>query len=88
MASVTETIDVIDAFYDALPWYRRNKGDNPFDKAQKVYDHFEEIDLQLAIENLIINEIVDTTLGRVSQSIKPLNRALGRPVGVQSGPAL
>jgi len=82
---ITETLDVLDALYWALPQdirrkYRRNyKG-----KIEAVTANFQHIDVAEAIKNLIVNEIGDRIIGTVAKGIKHGNR----PLGLTAGPAL
>ena len=69
--TATEAIDFIDALHDALPKRFQAKGDaTPQQKAQAVYRHINEIDVELAIRNLIINHITDSVIGRSNAAVK------------------
>jgi len=89
---VTESLDWLNALYDALPDEYKVKGkrSNQIERGQAVFDHFDKIDIAKAIQNLLINHIEDKVIGKLSQ--KAADAAvphLGqRPVGFQSGPGL
>ena len=69
--TATEAIDFIDALHDALPKRFQAKGDaTPQQKAQAVYRHINEIDVELAMRNLIINHITDSVIGRSNAAVK------------------
>lgn len=74
----TEATDVIDALWDALPDYnksRRFRRDlTAADKYADVYKHWETVDAEEAIENLIINGIEDAVIGGIHAAI---DKALG-----------
>lgn len=88
---VTETIDFVDAAYDALPYnIRRSCGLNatPQKKASCVYRHADQIDISSFIENLVRNEIEDRVIGSVARRAGIAARDLDLLFGFQVGPAL
>lgn len=81
--SATEAIDLINALHDALP--DDKQADDPRDiaeKAQKIFDHFEELDIEQAIENLINEQIEDLVYGKVfGTPVKAANQMGGMATG-------
>ena len=63
----------------------------PDEKALAIYRAWDKVDsatVVRAIKNLLTNEVEDRVLGTVSKKAQGINEILGRPVGVQAGPAL
>ena len=105
-SAVTETSDFVDALYWALPrrdqkkfelaYVRRHDGRGPRlqDRALYVYRHLDEVDGSKFLHNLVVNEVQDRVIGRLSRSAQmAFQRAMEdvgfqRPVGLQFGPAL
>lgn len=83
LSAYTETSDVIDAIYKALPKKLRNrlrkegKAKNPYLRAKAIYDHIDEIDWQQAAFNVITNEHQDRTYGRVFRDARRGSVELG-----------
>lgn len=89
--AVTETKDVVDAIYDALPYSIRKKYRNNIpaqEKAKIIYANLGKVDMQKAIENLAWNQVEDFAYGKLGKAVGKANRRIGRPVGVQTGIAL
>ena len=86
----SESADWIDAFYDALPANRRG-AIGAFQKAKAVIDHFDEIELGKAFQNVVENEIEDRIFGSIGKVGGKASRRLGewsgRPVGIDTGGA-
>lgn len=69
--AVTEGIDFIEAIHDgvagmpaALPQqYQAGKGATPWDKAQAIYEHWDKVDLEQALLNLAVNQVIDLAVG-------------------------
>lgn len=75
---VTETMDVVNALYWAIPPNLRKKGyTSPVDKARAVYRHFGEIDLDTAIKNLMRNQLEDMLIGMQSKVSQAAMRNFG-----------
>lgn len=71
MHSYTEGLDFLNALWDAMPDHIKNrKGLTPGQKAELIYKHFNEMDLQQAVLNLIANHLVDAVLGRMMKAAK------------------
>lgn len=89
LGELTELFDYLDAFHDALPWYRQCGGCTVQRRLEIVYEHFDEIDLQLLFENLIINEIEDRVIGGLNRGVgRRFGDLTGRPVSPSAGPLL
>lgn len=81
-----ETVDTIEAIYEALPknvrdWYNLKRND-PIGMAVVIRRHYLTIDLNEMIENLLYNEVEDFVFGlkgRISQSV-------ARDLGLSTGP--
>lgn len=98
----TEFIDAIDAFYEALPEdfqkrqraMRHGKAPKLTDKLALLYRHWNDVDLNKAIDNLVLNQIEDKLVGKVGQSSKRGTKSVSedgyyrRPFGPGTGPAL
>lgn len=86
---VTETGDVIDAIYNALP--SKIKGRKPRtqpDKAIVIYLHFDKLDLEDMIVGLLVNQVIDLVGGAIGGLTAQANRRLGHAAGVALGAAL
>lgn len=86
--AVTEGLDLLDSFYDALPKTVRSAGVfkggkwwkvSPQEKVRVIWNNFDQLDWDKVIKNLAKNEIEDRILGRANASA---DRALTRsPIG-------
>lgn len=89
---LTETFDFVDVLYEALPKYVREEAKarkrkpklTPDEKAQAIWDHLDEIDVALAIENYINNAMEDYLFGKTSPD-RQLNQLTGKPTGGGAG---
>jgi hypothetical protein len=73
---VTESKDVVDAVYLALPAYRRPRRlVSPQEKAALIYKHFAELDPAIAVKELIKNQAEDALFGKVGKLQGKANRA-------------
>lgn len=89
---VSEYDDFLDALYTALPKkiIAQNGGYSapPQRKSMTVYRYFHMVDMKQALINLGINQVEDFVIGKVAKGAIPTNERMGRPVGIQFGPAL
>lgn len=89
---VTESLDVLDALYYAIPKKFRRGETTPQAKARAVYKNFLKLDAEKALENLLVNELGDRLYGGVSRKLKSSYKAnfdnYGLRGGYQLGPAL
>lgn len=101
---VTETKDLIDALYDALPkdlrtklWradYKRKKGTDQFtslrpdQKAWYIYKYWKHLDLTEALKNIGLNQIEDFLIGQASSRTRKRHREAGGLTGFFAGPTL
>lgn len=85
---VSEGVDLMDAFYWALPDYRTSGKHNATQRAEQLWKHWDEVDMQQAMENVIANELQDRFYGRLGRAAADLAISTGRPVGYGAGPAL
>lgn len=104
VSAVTETADVIDALYEALPkhirtklWraeYYKNKGTDQFttlspqDKAWYIYKYWKHLDLDQALVNIGLNQIEDFLIGQASSRTRKRHREAGGLTGFFAGPTL
>lgn len=65
--ATTEGLDMLDAFYEALPKQYQVAKPRPQDKAKMLYRHWEKVDLNQALLNLIQNHVEDALVGRLSR---------------------
>lgn len=91
----TESLDLIQALYDSLPQWLRNKlwkehGGfmNPYDKSLAVLTYFHLIDGEKLIFNLLDMNSEDQTYGKIGGHVKNANRNLIGGGGIQLGDAL
>lgn len=88
--ATTEVMDFIREVWRALPAHLRSKAKrrgaqvDPFTQAMDIYDHFGEVDLALAIENLVNNEIEDQMYGRFGRLSAKANQARHRGSGLST----
>lgn len=59
LGDVSEWKDIEDAFYDALPEHLKDKRDDALEKAKKLYQHWNEVDLDTALFNAAFDQIAD-----------------------------
>lgn len=87
-----ESTDIIEAIWEALPWYKRTmvKGERtkPAQMLEDIYQHYGDLDISKALANLAANQIEDAAYGRLGKIGGQVNRIVGRPVGLTAGPAL
>lgn len=88
--ALSETGDIIDAIWWSLPPSMRSPGNNPAQRALDLYNGYNQIDMNVAIRNLIIMQLTDAAIGRLSSSaLRSLQRAgLVKRYGSFYGPAL
>jgi len=72
---ITELIDLLDSFYDALPWdirkrYLRKGGLTPQEKLRILYEHWNMISPIELMKNVIKNEAEDRLIGGIGKRIK------------------
>lgn len=61
---------------------------NARQRAELVWDNFDYIDWDQAMKNILYNEIQDRIIGAASRPVADLSREMGRPLGLEAGPAL
>lgn len=82
VSAVTEGADFVSALYDALPEkFRRRQqarrhGKDPklADKARLLYENFDDISWQAAMENILYEQIEDQVFGRVGKALARARR--------------
>lgn len=101
---LTESNDAIQAVYDAIGpvKVRRNgrivtlkrppKHLRPSSKVAFIYRHWRDVDAEQAVRNLVINQIEDLVIGKLSSTAQKAAKRhldlLKRPAGFGTGPAL
>lgn len=91
---VTESLDVINSLWDALPkqYQTRKRGERttPQQKTADLIKHYEQIDINAAIYNIGVNQIEDYVFGRAGQALGKASKKnpFGRPLGYGAGEAL
>jgi hypothetical protein len=86
---LTEALDVVDALHDALPRQLQSRRGGASGRIRALWEHWREVDVGEAIENLIWNQVEDYVFGKLAG--KPAQHAAVRgkmPVGYGAGPAL
>jgi len=87
---VTESMDATYALWDAMDesircgWRRPP----PHVAANLIYEHWDKIDYEKALRNIIENEIEDRVIGKAGQLAGKASRNFGFAFGIQVGPAL
>lgn len=65
---------------------------SPYQMLQDILAHHEHLDMEKALMNVARQQLTDFAIGKTSQqltkNLKPWYDAMGRPVGIQTGPAL
>lgn len=95
----TEAIDVIYAVYDALPTdarrSRRSRSNQiirrppPQEALARIWDNWDRIDLEMAVRNIVENEIEDRLYGAVGRRARKASRVIFPETdirGIQTGP--
>lgn len=87
----TEGLDFLNALFSALDpkilaQYKGRKL-TPAQKMEILWQNFDHIRVDNALQNLITNEIEDRIIGSIGQKVGQASRASGRPIGYQAGPA-
>lgn len=85
---VSEGVDLMDAIYWALPKKYTSSKHNGTQRAEQLWKHFDEVDLNKALENIAINEWQDRIFGKIGQRVGERARLDGRPASWLAGPAL
>lgn len=79
--AATEGADAIDAIYGALPGklrgslYWSGQATTPQERALAIYNHFDEIDWEKAVGNLVANQLEDAFIGAVGRLGAKANQA-------------
>lgn len=79
---VTESADVAEAFYYAIPDKERPYARTPWDKAVKVWENLDKVEIPALVGNLIIMLITDAAAGRWGQAQRDANRRLYDDFGI------
>ena len=82
---ITESMDFVDAIHAALPYKlqakpTKGRRPTPSEKAERLWKHWDEVDVAKGVENFVNNQIEDWLWGRLDQS-KNLNQLTGAPTG-------
>lgn len=96
--AVTETLDVIEPIFYALPaatrWKYGGKYAKPQDQVRAIYNHLDQVDWDKAISGIIENQIEDMIYGTAGRLVgKGIRSAYNKGyqhnrVGYMSGPAM
>lgn len=88
VSRVTDGQDAIDSLYDSLPTLtKRRYGTTATERARALWENAGHVNWDIAVRNLINDELVDLIYGTVGQVGRGASRRLGgRPLGIQSGP--
>lgn len=85
--ALTEFSDLLHALRGALPKKLRGRPHTLQDEFGIVWSNFDKIDWKEALINALTNELEDRIFGQLGQVGKRASSKLGRPVGVNTGPA-
>lgn len=90
--SVTESVDAIEAVWNALPTSLRSRRATPQQMLVDLYQHWDSVDLDAAVQNLLLEHLSDLFYGLLASGSTSLSRKIrphGKlPIGYQAGPAL
>lgn len=94
--AITEASDLVDALFEGLPyWMRKRYGKAALlTKVKILYDQYDKIDPNRAIDAIVENQLEDYIIGKFGQAVKDgiMNAAdqgyWRHPVGPGTGPAL
>lgn len=79
---VTESADVAEAFYYAIPPKDRGFAPTPWDKAVEVWENLDKVQIPKLVGNLIIMLITDAAAGRWGRAQQQANRKLYDEFGI------
>lgn len=69
LRAATEGLDIVDAIWQALPAEVRGRGYmSPLDKAQEIYRHLDEVDLEQAILNILWQQAQDRVIAGAART--------------------
>lgn len=99
LSDVTETVDFINAIYEAVPENLRPRYKDtrfvwrnppPQVKLEYIYNHWQHINGRKAFGNVLANHIEDMLIGKLSAGVRRNQKAIDRDrlFGYLSGPAL
>lgn len=95
---VSESGDLIEAFWEALPDKHvareraKRHGKNPTmtEQLRQLYRHWNEVDLREALGNALMNHLEDKAIGKLGKATQDAYRKTpgARRIGITTGPAL
>lgn len=95
---VTESGDVIESFWEALPdahvarerAMRHGKNPTMTEQLRQLYRHWNEVDMREALGNLLVNHLEDKVIGKFGKATQDAYRKTpgARRIGITTGPAL
>lgn len=83
LGPITETWDAVEAIWNALPEDCKTKHKTLQSMLRDIFDCFERLNVQQAIQNLIANQIEDYVFGLLGKQLAKASRQFGSPVGLQ-----
>lgn len=91
LGAVGEVGDAIDALFDALPDDCRKGARGVTGRAQAIYDCFDNIDVEKAVTNLLLNHFQDMLIGKMASQRNEFMEELGlyspnKPFGGSQSP--
>lgn len=92
IGAATESLDFLNAMWDALPWYirREHRGLNPIEKLAVILQNLEHFEPGSFVAAWLSNNLQDAALGRIGRMSARASRSafqnLRGSVGLQSGP--
>ena len=91
--TLSEANDLADAIWTALPSQYRTKGKpSTQQKAIDIYNGWQHIDINKAVQNIIVNQVIDAAIGKSSGAVDSWLKTrvapfTGNPLGVTIGSA-
>lgn len=83
LGAVTEAGDIIDSVWSALPgevrWTPGVRKNTPQAKLKDIWDHYDQIDIDKMMENLVLNQIEDSIIGAANAQAGKAGNGLGIP---------
>lgn len=79
----TESLDLVNALYYAIPESKRPDRASFPTKLRYVYTHFEDIDLDKALRNVLYMQLQDRLIGKVGQIAGKANRRIWNQYGIR-----
>lgn len=89
IGGVTSAIEIVEAFYDALPDTLKNPNHTAIERYEVLFNNLDQVNVDTAFRNLLGNEYEDRQIGSLAQNIDQDFATGGRDsIGITTGPAI